>query len=261
MVAAKLLISLCVAGLTAGAPQSQQAIVGNVVTALQPSIARAVAEALRGLGGSSSTNTVATSSTGFTSGSRSSGSSSSGSSFSSAGATGAVRAAVDEPTARAQYAYEFKVADDVEQTYLSLNEARDGDDVTGTYSYVDPNGDLITVNYKAGAEGYSQTSDKQVGAVEIRPKEGRSQIATSSVSGTSASSGLSSRTSTTTGRRASISSGSRASNTGSSTGSFVSRSSTTSSSAGINQSDLIAQILSVLQPQITAVVNSAVSSQ
>merc|ERR1712107_454188 len=105
----------------------------------------------------------------------------------------------------------------------------------------------------AGAEGYSQTSDKQVGAVEIRPKEGRSQIATSSVSGTSASSGLSSRTS--------ITGGSRASNTGSSTGSFFSRSSTTSSSAGINQSDLIAQILSVLQPQITAVVNSAVSSQ
>merc|ERR1712211_130070 len=250
MVAAKLLISLCVAGLTAGAPQSQQAIVGNVVTALQPSIARAVAEALRGLGGSSTTNTVATSSTGFTSGSRSSGSSSSGSSFSSAGATGAVRAS-DDIYVNPAYQFEYKVADDAAQTYISQTESRDGDDVTGTYSYVDPNGDLITVNYRAGIDGFSQTTDKQAGAVAMRSQEARSQIATSSITDSSSSVGR--KTSTTTGRRASI--------TGSSTGSFVSRSSTTSSSAGINQSDLIAQILSVLQPQITAVVNSAVSSQ
>jgi len=258
MVAAKLLISLCVAGLTAGAPQSQQAIVGNVVTALQPSIARAVAEALRGLGGSSSTNTVATSSTGFTSGSRSSGSSSSGSSFSSAGATGAVRAS-DDIYVNPAYQFEYKVADDAAQTYISQTESRDGDDVTGTYSYVDPNGDLITVNYRAGIDGFSQTTDKQAGAVAMRSQEARSQIATSSITDSSSSVGR--KTSTIGGSRNSISGGSRTSNTGSSTGSFVSRSSTTSSSAGINQSDLIAQILSVLQPQITAVVNTAVNSQ
>merc|ERR1712107_708089 len=170
MVAAKLLISLCVAGLTAGAPQSQQAIVGNVVTALQPSIARAVAEALRGLGGSSTTNTVATSSTGFTSGSRSSGPSSSGSSFSSAGATRAVRAS-DDIYVNPAYQFEYKVADDAAQTYISQTESRDGDDVTGTYSYVDPNGDLITVNYRAGIDGFSQTTDKQAGAVAMRSRK------------------------------------------------------------------------------------------
>jgi len=216
--------------------------VGNVVTALQPSIARAVAEALRGLGGSSTTNTVATSSTGFTSGSRSSGSSSSGSSFSSAGATGAVRAAAEiDPL---PYAFEYKIADDEAQAYISQKEAREGDDIIGTYSYVDPNGDLITVNYRAGLDGFSQTMEKQVGAVEIRPKKATSsQIAS---------------TSSTTGSRATSSFGGRSST---SRGSFSSRSSSSSSSAGINQSDLIAQILSVLQPQITAVVNSAVSSQ
>merc|ERR1712211_63329 len=208
MVAAKLLISLCVAGLTAGAPQSQQAIVGNVVTALQPSIARAVAEALRGLGGSSTTNTVATSSTGFTSGSRSSGSSSSGSSFSSAGATGAVRAS-DDIYVKPAYQFEYKVADDAAQTYISQTESRDGDDVTGTYSYVDPNGDLITVNYQAGLDGFSQTiATNNAGAAQAQSQSSRSQTSSSSSSSSSTSS-------------------------------------TSSSSSGVNQSDLIAQILSV----------------
>ena len=37
-----------------------------------------------------------------------------------------------------KYAFDFKVADDVEQTYLSLEEARNDGVVTGMYSYVDP---------------------------------------------------------------------------------------------------------------------------
>ena len=36
------------------------------------------------------------------------------------------------------YNYNYKVADDTEQTYLSLEEARNDGVVTGTYSYVDP---------------------------------------------------------------------------------------------------------------------------
>ena len=36
------------------------------------------------------------------------------------------------------YNYNYKVADDVEQTYLSLEEARNDGVVTGMYSYVDP---------------------------------------------------------------------------------------------------------------------------
>merc|ERR1712168_735964 len=174
MVATKVLISLCV--VTLASAQSQQVIVNDVVTALQPSIARAVAEALRGLGGSSSSNRFSSSSTtGFASGS--SGSSSSGSRFSSAGATGAVGAA--EPTTRPEYNYEFKVADEEEQTFISQSETRDGDDVTGTYSYVDANGDLITVNYQAGLDGYTQTLDKQEGVVQMRVRPSKSEASSS----------------------------------------------------------------------------------
>ena len=36
------------------------------------------------------------------------------------------------------YNYNYKVADDTEQTYLSLEEARNDGVVTGMYSYVDP---------------------------------------------------------------------------------------------------------------------------
>jgi len=236
MVATKLLISLCVAGLARAAPQlgapvNQQVIVTDVVTALQPSIARAVAEALRGLGGSSSFSS--SNSNRFSSGSSSSSNRNSGSSFSS----GAVASA--EPTARPEYAYEFKVADEDEQTFISQSESRDGDDVVGTYSYVDPLGDLITVNYQAGLDGYTQTLDKQVGAVEIRAKPAR-------VSGsTSTSSSQSSR-----GSSSSFGSSSRGSS-----------SSFGSSSRGLDQSALIAQILSVLEPQISVAVNNVVGAR
>merc|ERR1711973_155989 len=193
MVAAKLLISLCVTGISSAAPQNQGAIVNDVVVALQPSIAAAVAEALRGLGGSSSTTRVATSSTGFSSGSsgsRSSGFSSSSSSRGSVSSS-AASARAAEPTARPEYSFEFKVADDVEKTYISQSESRDGDDVVGTYSYVDPNGDLITVNYQAGTDGFTQTLAKNAGsAVQSQSLTSSSQSQTSSSSSTSSSAGI-----------------------------------------------------------------------
>ena len=95
-----------------------------------------------------------------------------GSSRPSSGGSGAAFASggapAEEVTARASYAYEYKVADEDEQTYISHEESRDGDDVTGTYSYIDPNGDLITVTYQAGAMGYTQSVDRKVGQVQIR---------------------------------------------------------------------------------------------
>merc|ERR1719422_1446431 len=243
MVATKLLISLCVAGLVRAAPQlgapvNQQVIVTDVVTALQPSIARAVADALRGLGGSSSSRFSSSSSS----------SSSSGSSFGSS--SGSVRDA--EPTARPEYAYEFKVADEEEQTFISQSESRDGDDVVGTYSYVDPLGDLITVNYQAGLDGYTQTLDKQVGAVEIRAKPARVSGSTSTSSSQS-SSGFSSVRS----GAAKVSNN----NNNNSKSTFSSRTTSSSSNVGLNQADLIAQIISVLQPQITSAVNTVVAAQ
>jgi len=68
---------------------------------------------------------------------------------------------------RPEYNFQFNVADDDSQTYITQQENRDGDAVTGTYSYVDPSGTLVTVNYQAGPEGYAQTVDTQEGFVTI----------------------------------------------------------------------------------------------
>lgn len=240
-----MLISLCVYGLVGGAPQLPAApggdgIVNEVVSALQPQIAAAVAAALRGQTSSSTlTTTVASSnsgppsgsfnsqagsSTGFgssgfgnsagfgtSSGSRSSSGSGSSTGFGtstgsaagfnspsrvgsarpSSGGSGVAFASggapVEEVTARASYAYEYKVADEDKQTYISHEESRDGDDVTGTYSYIDPNGDLITVTYQAGAMGYTQSVDRKVGQVKIRSKQ--TEERTSSVAGGSNNAG------------------------------------------------------------------------
>merc|ERR1711962_603336 len=317
MVATHLLISVCVAGLAGAVPQlglpaparaNQQFIVNDVVTALQPSIANAVAEALRGLqsGGSfssssSSSSEFSSGNTGFASGSGSTGFSAgggstgfsagggstgfaagSGSTGSSSGfASGATGGSADLVGAtRAEYNYQFQVADDAEQTYITQNEARDGDEVTGTYSYVDPNGDLITVNYQAGPMGYTQTLDKQVGAVQITAKPVRTQAVSqagnsgsstsfnsgSSFGSQSGSSSFNSQSGSSSGSLSGSSFGSQSgssfgSQSGSSFGSQSGFSSTTSSSSGLDQSALIAQILSVLQPQISVAVNSAVAAQ
>merc|ERR1711935_784262 len=192
MAAAQVLVSvLWAASLASCAPQGgllsvlqatpslnqNQEVVSQVVGALQPSIARAVAEALAGL----NSRSVSTSSRGSVStGSRGSLSSISSTSMSlSRSAAAAERAAfeaelaganVEGPTAKPVYNFQYKVADDGEQTYISQEEARDGDDVSGSYSYVDADGALVTVNYKAGAMGYSETRDKQEGFVQMRAR-------------------------------------------------------------------------------------------
>merc|ERR1711887_198592 len=86
-----------------------------------------------------------------------------------AAAAAAAKAAA-EPTARPVYNFEYKVADNEAQTYISQSEARDGETLTGTYSYVNPVGSLITVEYEAGPMGYTQTTSEQAGFVQIRSK-------------------------------------------------------------------------------------------
>lgn len=248
MVATKMLISLCFLGLARAAPQlgvptgfasqsanvNEQTIVTSVVSSLQPSIAEAVANALRGLNlGASTSSSFNSASNSFTSGSRGS--------SSATGFAGGNRQYTEEQevTARPNYAYEYKVAADEDQTYITHNEARDGDDVTGTYSYVDPEGALITVNYQAGAMGYTQTIDKQEGAVDIRSKTGSSSVGATSA--TSSAFGSSNRNSNANRQSA-----------------FTTSS---QSSSAFNESDLIARIITALQPQISGAVNTAISSQ
>merc|ERR1739848_911925 len=258
MVATKVLISLCVVGLASAAPQlgvpvqrsgaSEQVIVTNVVSALQPSIAAAVADALRSI-----SRTSTSSNTGFSAGSNTGFSAGSNSGFSSSSAAVKEVATVKEaPTARPNYAYEFKVADDDELTYITHNEERDGDDVTGVYSYVDPTGALVTVNYQAGAMGYSQTLEKQDGAVDVSTRKVTTKKAVAKQ--TSAPTGAIGATFGSSNCRTRTTSSS-ASNRGSSS-SFGS----SSSSSSIDEAALIRQIISALQPQISSAVNGVISN-
>merc|ERR1712241_1602380 len=59
------------------------------------------------------------------------------------------------------YTYTYQVADQERQTYIAQTESRDGSLVQGEYSYVDPNGSLITVQYEADEDGYRETRNVQ----------------------------------------------------------------------------------------------------
>merc|ERR1712222_303307 len=224
MVAAQVMKCLWVASLAVAAPQldfgvqragltsvaapggNQQQIVSNVVLALQPSIAEAMAAALRSSSVSSRPRPVVSTN-----------------SLSNAVSVNSV----EENYGPAKYNYEYKVADKEDQTYISQNEQRDGDSVTGSYSYVAPNGDLITVNYEAGPMGYTATTDKQEGFVAIKERN----------------SGVKRSGSAKTSTRGS---------------SFTAKpKSSSSASSSLTQADLIARIISSLQPQIQSAVSSA----
>merc|ERR1712083_839727 len=118
MVPPQVYLALCVAGVAAAAPQldfgglrsvsttrevttsnvDEAQVVSSVVSALQPSIAQAVADALAGLRTTSITSTSSKSSL---------------------------------AAANAEYNFEYKVADNDAQTYISQSEDRDGDSLTG----------------------------------------------------------------------------------------------------------------------------------
>merc|ERR1711902_53103 len=157
-------VSVCVlamVGLCQSAPQvNTNQVVQTVTTQLQPLISDAVARALASISISSSS-----SSTGLV-GLRS-------------GATSGVAAArglTEEEekeynrklSANAAYEYGYKVANDEKQTYMAHEETRKGSDVQGKYNYVDANGDLVTVTYTAGVDGYEETREVSPGAVTYR---------------------------------------------------------------------------------------------
>jgi len=68
-----------------------------------------------------------------------------------------------------QYNYAYQVADEESQVYIAHDETRDQDEVVGTYSYVDANGALVTVEYTAGVNGYQETRTVQDNFITIRP--------------------------------------------------------------------------------------------
>merc|ERR1712123_334510 len=243
-----------------------QEVVSQVVGALQPSIARAVAEALAGL----NSRSVSASSRGsISTGSRGSSSSSSSRSRSRS-AEAAERAAfeaelaganIEGPTARPVYNFQYKVADDGEQTYISQEEARDGDDVSGSYSYVDADGALVTVNYKAGAMGYSETRDKQAGFVQMRARPVRTQTVAvdNSAAVTAARAQAAQAAQAAAAARRSESARQEAARQESAR-LEASRLTASRQSSSINQNAIISQVISSLQPLITRAVEGAITS-
>jgi len=228
-----------------------QEVVSQVVGALQPSIARAVAEALAGL----NSRSVSTSSIG----SRGSLSSSSSSSRSREAAERAAfeaelaGASIEGPTARPVYNFQFKVADDGEQTYISQEEAREGDKLSGTYSYVDADGALVTVNYEAGAMGYSETRDKQEGFVQMRARPVRTQTLAveNSAAGTAARAQAAQAVQAARRLESARQEAARLE---------ASRLTASRQSSSINQNAIISQVISSLQPLITRAVEGAITS-
>jgi len=199
--------------LSSGVSASQ--LTSNVVTSLQPAIAAAVAQALR-----SSQSRPALSGT------------------SVSALTPEEEARINaQQSANAQYQFGYKVGDDDTQTYIAHEESRDGENVQGSYNYVDPTGSLVTVNYEAGPMGYTENREVQEGAVQFDarniPEPWTGPLA--GVSSTSAAS-------------------SGVGNGGSSFGAGA-------GGASLSQSDLIAQILRAIQPQINSAVQSAIGSR
>merc|ERR1712106_58135 len=247
-----------------------QEVVSQVVGALQPSIARAVAEALGGL----NSRSVSTSSRGSVS------SSSSSSRSRSRSAEAAERAAfeaelsganIEGPTARPVYNFQYKVADDGEQTYISQEEARDGDDVSGSYSYVDADGALVTVNYEAGAMGYSETRDKQAGFVQMRARPVRTQTvsvdnsaavtAARAQAAQAAQAAAAARRAESARLAAARQEASRLEASRQESARLeTSRLTASRQSSSINQNAIISQVISSLQPLITRAVEGAITS-
>merc|ERR1711915_874644 len=200
-------------------------LTSSVVASLQPSIAAAVANALSASSVSSFNSKTSTSS-----------------SLTSSALTQEEEAKLNaQLSANAQYEYGYKVADDDAQAYMAHEETRNGQNVEGKYNYVDANGALVTVTYQAGPEGYSETRDVQDGAVEMRNvyEAWDGPYADIVPAGVSSTSGAVSQVSTVSARGSS---------------------SSERASSSLSQSDIIAQVLAALQPQISGAVQSAISS-
>merc|ERR1719414_1077796 len=149
------------------------------------------------------------------------------------------------PMVNPVYNFEYKVADDEEKTYISRNEERDGNELSGSYSFIDATGALVTVDYTAGVNGYAETRSKEAGKVQMK--------AVPAWDGPLA--GLEEASGAVAVAKTSTSSSSRF---GSSSGSRTSSAITSTSSSG-SQSDLIAQILAALTPQINSAVAAALA--
>ena len=63
------------------------------------------------------------------------------------------------------YHYDFHIGEKGDKNFMAHDETSSNDVVTGSYSYVDPTGALITVQYIADADGYRETRTSEPGDV------------------------------------------------------------------------------------------------
>merc|ERR1712110_492755 len=277
MAATQILVALCVVGSAVAAPQlslgrsrsagtniNENQVVTSVITSLTPSISRAVEEALAAAAEKAAAEQAAAEQAAAAAAAaeaerieaeRRAAEAEAARQQQIAAANAAAAAAAAEknsfdsqvsadlgPFVDPVYNFEYKVADDTEKTYISRNEERDGNELSGSYSFIDATGALVTVDYTAGVNGYAETRSKEAGKVTMK--------AVPAWDGPLA--GLEEPSGAISVAKGATSSSSRF---GSSSGSRSSSARSSSSS----QSDLIAQILAALTPQINSAVAAALA--
>merc|ERR1711878_57139 len=284
MAATQILVALCVVGSAVAAPQlslgrsrsvgssagtniNENQVVTSVITSLTPSISKAVEEALAAVAAAeraaaeqaaAEQAAAAAAEAERIEAQRRAAQAEAARQQQIAAANAAAAAAAAEknsfdsqvsadlgPFVDSVYNFEYKVADDEEKTYISRNEERDGNELSGSYSFIDATGALVTVDYTAGVNGYAETRSKEAGKVTMK--------AVPAWDGPLA--GLEEASGAVAVAKTSTSSSSRF---GSSSGSRTSSAITSTSSSG-SQSDLIAQILAALTPQINSAVAAALA--
>merc|ERR1711934_871126 len=157
MTTSKAVLALCLVGVAVAAPQlrlgglrsvssvssvtNQDEVVTNVVSALTPSIAAAVEQALAAQAAArvEAERRAAEAEAARLEAERRA------AAEAAAAAAAAASAAASSSNSQVKYNFEYKVAEDEDQVYITQNEARDGDELQGTYSFVDPRGALVTV--------------------------------------------------------------------------------------------------------------------
>merc|ERR1712024_293201 len=197
MAATQILVALCVVGSAVAAPQislgrsrsagtniNENQVVTSVITSLTPSISKAVEEALAAAAAAEQAAAeeaaaAAAEAERIKAAQAAQAEAARRQQIAAANAAAAAAAAEKNafdsqvsadlgPMVNPVYNFEYKVADDEERTYISRNEERDGNELSGSYSFIDATGALVTVDYTAGVNGYAETRTKEAGKVTMK---------------------------------------------------------------------------------------------
>merc|ERR1712032_1775217 len=196
MAATQILVALCVVGSAVAAPQlslgrsrsvvssagtniNENQVVTSVITSLTPSVSRAVEEALAAVAAAEQAAAEKAAAEQAAAAAAAEAEAARQQQIAAANAAAAAAAAEKNsfdsqvsadlgPYVDPVYNFEYKVADDEENTYISRNEERNGNELTGSYSFIDAAGALVTVDYTAGVNGYAETRTKEAGKVTMK---------------------------------------------------------------------------------------------